>query len=169
LHVYDTSELMFEKERELVNETFVARKDTYNIKIGGPGGFDFINSKGLNPNFNLSKFIKSIWGIDIVLTEHLKKNLKKGNAAFVEKYKNDKEFTKKMDDYRTIAQAASIFPEAIAKKKETYKRNAHSQKEKNSQFGTCWIHNNVKNMKIKKTELDDFIQLGWIAGRKMSL
>ena len=43
----------------------------------------------------------------------------------------------------------------------------HQQGEKNSQYGTCWIHNNKENKKIKKEELDNYINSGWIKGRKM--
>lgn len=68
------------------------------------------------------------------------------------------------------------------KNKGTFKGKSHSEEtklkmrlssiesslgEKNSQFGTCWIHNNVENKKIDKTLLDSFINLGWIKGRKM--
>jgi hypothetical protein len=43
LFVYDTPEPMFLKEAELVNINFLACENVYNIKIGGFGGFDFIN------------------------------------------------------------------------------------------------------------------------------
>lgn len=44
LHTFDNSEDMFAKEAEIVTDKFLAEKNTYNLKKGGEGGFDFINS-----------------------------------------------------------------------------------------------------------------------------
>lgn len=38
LHVFDTREEMYEKEREIVSLDFVNRPDTYNMGVGGMGG-----------------------------------------------------------------------------------------------------------------------------------
>lgn len=57
--------------------------------------------------------------------------------------------------------------EIIKKKKDIFKSIKHQQKEKNSQYGTCWIKNNLleMNKKIKKEELELYISLGWEKGR----
>jgi hypothetical protein len=57
--------------------------------------------------------------------------------------------------------------ETKQKMHETHLKNHHMQGEKNSQYGTCWIHNNSKNKKIKKEQLEEYISNGWIKGRKM--
>ena len=38
--------------------------------------------------------------------------------------------------------------------------------EKNSQFGTCWVTNGVKPIKIKKEQLDEYLTNGYSRGRK---
>ena len=44
----------------------------------------------------------------------------------------------------------------------------YAQGEKNSQYGTCWIYNSIlkENKKIKKEFLNNWIEQGWIKGRK---
>ena len=57
--------------------------------------------------------------------------------------------------------------ETKQKMHNTFLKNNHQQGEKNSQYGTCWIHNNSENKKIKKEQLEEYMSNGWIKGRKM--
>ena len=50
LEYFGTSEEMFAREKEIVNEEFLLREDVYNIRRGGFGGFDYINKSGI-PKF----------------------------------------------------------------------------------------------------------------------
>ncbi len=43
LYVYGDPESMFAKEAELVSEDFLATENTYNLKVGGFGGWDHVN------------------------------------------------------------------------------------------------------------------------------
>ena len=44
---FSSEEEMFKREKEIVNEDFLNRDDVYNLRRGGTGGFDYINSSGL--------------------------------------------------------------------------------------------------------------------------
>ena len=54
-----------------------------------------------------------------------------------------------------------------SKRKISEKNSLNQKGEKNSQFGTCWITKNGENKKIKKELLEDYINDGWIKGRKI--
>jgi hypothetical protein len=67
LYVYPTREEALCKEMEIVNESFIKRKDTYNQKIGGEGGWDYINDVLIkdnnftkNRNDKVSKIVKKL-------------------------------------------------------------------------------------------------------------
>jgi hypothetical protein len=49
LHVFETSDEMYKKEAEIVNEDFLMNENSYNMKIGGFGGFNYLNSIENNP------------------------------------------------------------------------------------------------------------------------
>ena len=44
LYEYDNAEQAYAKEKELVTKEYVDRQDTYNLKVGGEGGFDYLNN-----------------------------------------------------------------------------------------------------------------------------
>lgn len=44
LYIFDNKNDMDIKERELVNEEFKSNRNTYNVKLGGDGGWDYINT-----------------------------------------------------------------------------------------------------------------------------
>lgn len=60
LEFFDTSEEMFEKEHEIVNEEFVASESTYNIKQGGFGGWDHTKGTATVKDKNGNNFRVSI-------------------------------------------------------------------------------------------------------------
>ena len=164
LFVFDTPELMYAKEAELVNEEFISTENTYNLKVGGFGGFDYLNNSALfdNPTHN---------------PEHLRKISKMGSDARVEALRErflDDEYRiqhGKESSSRQIKQyAAGRVPGMLGKQHTEESKQkisvANSQKQsgdKNSQYGSRWITDGAKNKKIKKT---DSIPKGWVLGRK---
>lgn len=164
LQVFDNDEDMFEMESELVNEEFVARDDTYNLKVGGCGGWDFINAKGVNPRYD---------------SDFQRKCQELGQIALAKRRQEDlvfnEEFIRKSKEalYNARAVANLRYPNGLFYGKthsdETKAKMREKAKlrtgEKNSSFGSMWITNGTESKKIKK---DDLIPNGWRKGRKMN-
>lgn len=167
LFIYDNKEDMFSKEKELVNESFVQDKNTYNLKVGGEGGWDHINN---NMTAERRAYLSNI-----------------GNQAISYKMKTDPEFKKRLSNQtsinnkkmwedpiirESIIKSLSIAKtgttaseETKAKLKSVFNNIEHQKGTKNSQYGTMWIYSleEKRNMKINK---NDPIPEGWIKGRK---
>jgi hypothetical protein len=159
LYVFDSEEEMNYKEAELVTEEFCLREDTYNICVGGQGGFSYINN---NPD----KFLTEKRLNSLLSNKERSERLKK-------KYRTDVEFYKKQ--YKIIVDAGKK-----ARKNNplgTFYGKKHSNQTKitigiknsvamigsgNSQYGSMWITNGIENKKIKKV---DNIPEGWYKGR----
>lgn len=147
LHVFDNKKDMHKKEVEIVNEEFVAENNTYNLKIGGFGGWDYANENHNNKN-NHRKTGNYGFKIRPEYTIEFRKKISngcKGNTNF-----KDKQHTK----------------ETISKMKEIFKKNKHQQGNKNSQYGSMWITNGKINKKLPK---DNLIPQGWKKGRVIKL
>ena len=168
LQVFDNPEEMFEMESELVNEDFIKEDSNYNLKIGGEGGFDYINENGLNQNGGkyLKEFhrnghgkyghefydlLKEMGLYDACIQKHRDNMLSNWNDPDSPFNWNGKRHTEES-------------------KKKIGKANSINQKgKKNSQYGTMWIYNLElqENKKIKKEDFSSFEDLGWQKGRKM--
>lgn len=157
LEICDTPEQMYHREREIVNTEFIERLDTYNTKLGGIGGFDHVNSnKNATYYEQRRKGGKSTNGKNARLLRDGKKGIFNGDYSGF-----------KSDEQQLNAITASKAPEAIAKRKDTYKRIGHCQGEKNPSFGTCWVFREPDGKKkIKKELLDQYLSEGWKRGMK---
>lgn len=89
------------------------------------------------------------------------------------KDKNGKIFLVETSDERlkigelTYIQTGTKHPkEWSTKVKKRFKEIKHQQGEKNSQYGTIWIHKDNAVKKIKKEEEGKYINIGWKRGRK---
>ena len=153
-------------EARYITEDVVNDKNSYNLKLGGDGGWDYVNSHHLGT-----------------------KNTKKASARFLELLKNE-EFYKSWYEKLTKAKSTESYKQNMSNSlKEKWKNYGHpwtgrhhkeSTKKKigevtskaqkgtgNSQYGTCWVSNPLikKSIRIKKEFLYDYIAEGWIKKR----
>ena len=70
------------------------------------------------------------------------------------------------ESFRKEVSKLANSPEAIAKKKETFKKIKHQQGEKNNQYGKRWIHSLVEKRSTRINKNDPLPE-GWLEGRKM--
>jgi len=167
IEVFENSEAMFDMEAKLVTKNFINVDTNYNLKEGGEGGFEYINSNKLNIHDN--KHEKAL------------KNMARATEIKLELLKTDKAFQKKFSE--NIKAGLAIYY-ANNDGHSSFKGKKHTDESKskisermkeihkgenNPSFGSMWIHSltEKKSKKIKKEELQSYEDLGWIQGRKM--
>lgn len=160
-----TEEEMFDWESLTVTKDFVKRKDTYNICEGGEGGFSYINNSELNlyGNNRENFFICCRKG------KERQKELMKDDSIY--RKKRNELSKRNLERYREKNGSWWKGKKHTKETKQKISRaNSVNQKGKNNnQYGTCWIYNIEfkQNKKIKKEELNSWIEQGWCKGRKM--
>lgn len=162
LFVYDNPEEMYAKEAEIVNEDFLTEENTYNLKVGGLGGWDYINYLSKNHS---SRCDRTREKISLTL-----KNTYKNNDELIECRRQTFNACRE----KAIEARKKVELKPFLNKKhtdETKKRiseaNSKSQSgERNSQYGTRWIHN-IELKKSKRIREDELLPEGWTEGRKM--
>lgn len=157
LFVFDNPEQMYAKEKEIVNEDFLSEENTYNLKIGGFGGWDYINQ-------NSDKFLSRL---DSLMP------IEETQKLWMLKYESDSEFREQVRLNALAATRASMEknphgPFHGKRHSEEFKKRMSSMMreksvgENNSQFGSMWITDGLVSKKIMKT---DAIPDGWKIGR----
>jgi hypothetical protein len=134
LEFFECREALVKREKELVNEDILKDPMCMNLKPGGSGGF--VDEKHAK-KFHIAgayKVNNTIWKNPECL-EKASKRVKKLWEIGVLKYKDN--WTGKKHTEET-------------KQKIKNTKINTGLKEKNSQFGTMWITNGIKNKKIKK-------------------
>lgn len=143
LFIFDSPDEMYSKEAELVTEDFIATTNTYNIKIGGKGGWDHINNS-------------------LEMASARSERNKKISMIHPEMLRNDPEYRAKFS--KKCSEANRNKPRAtgdILVKKQKIALDA-SNAAKASNLGSRWITDGFSNNKIKK---DVEIPEGWKLGR----
>lgn len=146
-----------EREAQLVNEELISDPMCMNIAPGGNGGcsketqFIWSSAGGkasaekrrFNESFRLQVSSKRKSTLKIVMnSDEVKKNLKP-HLGFVGKKHSEE-----------------------TKKKWKISRAGKQDGEKNSQFGTCWVTDGEKPIKIRKEQIDEYFSKGYRHGRK---
>jgi hypothetical protein len=145
LEFFDSREALVLREKELVNEALLKDEMCMNLKPGGSGGF-------CNEEHAYKYHAAGGKRVRQLLSEKHCNKLKT-DAAYKEWY-----LSKCKGNNYWKGKKHSI--ETIVRMKE--KKAGFGTGESNSQFGTCWITDGLRNRKIKKTDL---LPHGWKYGR----
>lgn len=167
LEYFDTSDDMYSKEREIVTNEFLIRDDTYNLRRGGTGGFDYINKTNI-PKFHgrtHTEESKSKMGHVPSTEERMNTSLRhigNNHNPNVRVYGNDHPASfKKTQEHKDKIRAGII---AHHQKGIPTNSPLYNKGEGHPVYGTMWITNGANNKRVKK---DTIIELGWYKGRSI--
>jgi hypothetical protein len=156
----NSREEMLLREKEIVDEAFVSRKDTYNVTVGGKGSWYHVNNTLTEDQRKLGGRNGGCANKDKLSSESLvrmKEGWKKGGSVSL---------TKRWEEFRN------------GDREHNWKGRSHSEESRKkisegkskSLTGTVWIFNENLNVskQIKQEDLQSFLIEGWIRGRKKS-
>ena len=163
LEYLPTREALKLREKEIVNEALLADPLNINLKYGGEGGFDHLNSP--------EAIEKRRWTFAV--------RSKAGREAQQRLMQDPEYAAKRLAQQREIVKIAKAA--SMAKHPEgTFKNRCHSAEtrvimskshqgkhlgSKNSQFGTCWMSKDGKSIKVKREHIDEYLTNGYLLGR----
>ena len=174
LHYCTSEEEMNNLELQIVNKDFLNRSDVYNINLGGLGSWDYVNH---TLHLNGNKMVIKNKTLEEIKAIRQKAIIKGKETRSI--HKQDKDYIEEERKRRSLAMKNTWKIKKhpwIGRKHSVESKQKMSQShenigcgEKNSQYGTIWIYNlKLKlNKKIKKEELNLYLNQGWFKGRKL--
>ena len=184
LYQFQTKEEAYAMERLIVDKQFVKRKDTYNIRLGGQGGFGHMQGSVCvkDKQGNVFRVDKKDKRINTGQFTHITKGFfagkdKEGNikqtSVFDPRYITGELVGVTKD--RIVVKDSNNNTLSVNKNDPRYLSGqlvgvtrgikyppGHQLGSKNSQYGTIWITNGTQNKKINN---NNTIPEGWYRGR----
>jgi hypothetical protein len=156
LEYYQTREELSKREREIVNKELIKEYLCMNLIVGGEGG------RGFTSEEQKLNAIKS----------NEKQKLLREDPEWVVRKANRMSVTNKQQ-YEEGKREKKYFHDWNGKNHSEESKQLMSENKKgtgigetNSQYGTCWITKDGINKKIKKEDLETYLNEGWVKGRK---
>jgi hypothetical protein len=164
LHIFNSEEDMNAMEKELVTEDFCLRPDTYNLCIGGKGGFGYINTAGKNL-YGLNGKTPNVTD-NLIRGRATQRHKKETDAMWVE-HKATRISVKKKEYIKNYGnpfkgKTHSVETKRIIGEKSSLHQTGHG----NSQYGKRWIYSTTEQRSIKILKTNPLPD-GWSEGRKL--
>lgn len=157
LEFFETREELVLREQEIVNKELIGDGKCMNLKEGGNGGFISDEQQRYRSECGGKALHKKIKD-DIIFNEEYRKKISVG----VQKAMDNGKMRKIQDNFSWVG----LKKTEKSKKKTSETMKGTGTGETNSQYGTCWITKDGINKKIKKEDLETYLNDGWLKGRK---
>jgi hypothetical protein len=159
LQMFETSDQALAYEKELVTEDFVSRNDTYNLNVGGNGGWFCANSNSELQKLARAKAVRTmnakIWSNPDYMERHrvrASERLKRFNAD---------------GRMKSVGFTGKAHTDAT-KKKVGSANSKHQSGSGNSNFGNVWMYSLLekRSIRVPLSDIDTWLANGWHKGRK---
>lgn len=159
LEFVETRELLAKREREIVNKQLLSEDLCMNLTIGGECG-GYMNEE------HMMKCVKAAakstnqkrW------VDDRERNIKELSERMKIRLADSKIKEKQLSGITGYWEGKNLPNKTKQKISETRKKYEIGKGNTNSQYGTCWITNEIESKKINK---HDEVPNGWRLGRKM--